>query len=940
MYLKTTLLVQVTLSLAALSVHGLPTSKKEGLVSRAAAAVGSSCAGATLTPSVSAAPMWIQGITHNGLASFNSAPSTYTVYRNVKDFGAKGDGVTDDTAAINQAISSGGRCGDNCPNQSSTTQPAVVFFPAGKYKVSKPIIQYYFTQLVGDALAPPTLLASSDFSGMAVVDSDPYGSNGYNWFGNTNNFYRQVRNFVIDLTQTSATATTTGIHWQVAQATSLTNIVFQMSTASNTGHQGIWMENGSGGFMSDLVFNGGKFGMWVGSQQFTSRNLTFNSAQTAIYMNWNWAWTFKTININNCQKGIDMTAGGATNQGVGSILLQDATISNTPIGVLSDTSASSSPKASGSLLLDNVKLTNVPAVVKSDSGTTILAGTTGSSTIASWGQGTVYTTTGGSGTFQQGNLPSAPSKPSALLGTHGFFERPRPQYEQYAVSSFYNVKSAGAKGDGSTDDTAALQAAINNYAGCKIIFIPAGNYLVTSTITVPAGSRIVGEAWSTILAGGTTTWQSKTSLSPVFKVGNAGDSGTAELSDLVFSTKGPQPGAVLVEWNIRDPSGQQGAAGMWDVHFRVGGAVGTNLQSAQCAKGSSTASASCYGAGMLLHVTSSASAYLENVWAWTADHDLDGGSQLSIYTGRGILIESSQGPVWLYGTASEHNVLYQYQLSGASNVYMGMIQTETPYYQPAPLANVPYPVISSIADPTFSNCPAGSLTCAMAWGLRALNSNNVFVYGAGLYNFFSNYDQTCLTTESCQDAMADLENSNSHLYVYNLNTKAATNMVWSSANGVLAKQADNPNGFCQTINAFLVEAGTSSVPPSSTTTTTTTTSATKTTTTSSKTSTTTSASPSSSNGWTYLGCYVDALTPRTLPWGGATIPAGMTVEGCEADCAANSYIYAGVEYGNECWCGNTMPPTSAPASDCNMPCKGNAAETCGAGSRFNVYKSS
>jgi hypothetical protein len=36
----------------------------------------------------------------------------------------------------------------------------------------------------------------------------------------------------------------TGIHWQVAQATSLINIVFNMSNAKNTAHQGIWMENG------------------------------------------------------------------------------------------------------------------------------------------------------------------------------------------------------------------------------------------------------------------------------------------------------------------------------------------------------------------------------------------------------------------------------------------------------------------------------------------------------------------------------------------------------------------------------------------------------------------------------------------------------------------------------------------------------------------------
>ena len=40
--------------------------------------------------------------------------------------------------------------------------------------------------------------------------------------------------------------------------------------------------------MTDLTFNGGRFGAFFGSQQFTTRNLTFNNCKTAIYMNWNW----------------------------------------------------------------------------------------------------------------------------------------------------------------------------------------------------------------------------------------------------------------------------------------------------------------------------------------------------------------------------------------------------------------------------------------------------------------------------------------------------------------------------------------------------------------------------------------------------------------------------------------------------------------------------
>lgn len=54
------------------------------------------------------------------------------------------------------------------------------------YLVTSPIQPYYYTQLIGDAKNLPTLLAASNFAGMAIIDADPT-EGGKSWYVNQNN---------------------------------------------------------------------------------------------------------------------------------------------------------------------------------------------------------------------------------------------------------------------------------------------------------------------------------------------------------------------------------------------------------------------------------------------------------------------------------------------------------------------------------------------------------------------------------------------------------------------------------------------------------------------------------------------------------------------------------------------------------------------------------
>ncbi|XP_058014697.1 sialate:O-sulfotransferase 2 isoform X3 [Ahaetulla prasina] len=88
----------------------------------------------------------------------------------------------------------------------------------------------------------------------------------------------------------------------------------------------------------------------------------------------------------------------------------------------------------------------------------------------------------------------------------------------------------------------------------------------------------------------------------------------------------------------------------------------------------------------------------------------------------------------------------------------------------------------------------------------------------------------------------------------------------------------------------------------------------------------------------YIGCYVDNTHQRALRGVSFFDYKKMTLFRCQDNCAERGYLYAGLEFGAECYCGHKIMAANVSDAECNMECKGEKSSFCGGPNRLSIYR--
>ncbi len=480
------------------------------------------------------------------------------VYLTPQRFGVRGDGVADDTEGLQKAID----------QVQETTGQGVLFVRPGRYRLTKTIYVWPGIRLIGYGAKRPVLYLGKNtpgyqgspaymvfFAGARPGHSGPFdrgfrlraptaeekeaaerelAKSGYRRpavkegapppDANPGTFYSAISNIDLEIGEGNPAAAAVRAHY--AQHCFLAHMDFRIGS----GMTGIL---DGGNFIEDVHFHGGQYGIMTRKPspgwQFTLVDATFEGQREAAIKEHEAGLTLIRPRFRNVPQAISIDSGYSDE-----LWMKDGRMENITGPAIT---ISNEKNFRTEINLENIVCAHTRVFAKfRESGKQVP------------GRGDVYQVEAFSQGLHFKNMADVPQmetdfQASKMDSLPGPVKSDVPALP--ARDTWVNLRSLGAKGDGETDDTAAIQKAIDHH---KAIYIPMGAYRISDTIRLKVDTVLIGlhpSATRLFLSDSTTAFQGIGDPKPMME---APSGGTNIVTGIGLYANGINPRAVALRW--------------------------------------------------------------------------------------------------------------------------------------------------------------------------------------------------------------------------------------------------------------------------------------------------------------------------------------------------------------------------------------------------------
>jgi sugar lactone lactonase YvrE len=482
------------------------------------------------------------------------------VYLDAREFSVYGDGKADDTAAIQAAID----------RADSKAHEGIVFMPAGRYRLTRTVYVWPGVRVIGfGATRPVIVLADSTpgfqqgvgdmviFAGAGPADGPRVGRVPFPPPGSVppnddiadatpSTFYSAMSNVDFEIGEGNPAAI--AIRFHAAQHAYLSHMDFHIGS----GLAGLTQ---AGNEAEDLHFYGGRYGILTEKTspawQFTLIDSSFEGQREAAIREHEAGLTLIRDAFRNVPVAVDIDPEYSDE-----LWGKDCRFENVASAAVIISNEKSPLTEIG---FENAVLKNVPVFALLRESGKKIAGKGDLYKVSAFNYGLIVPDEGAMGKidmrYDASALSSVPAPRKAAIAA-------LPRSEEWM-----NVHALGVKGDGTTNDTAAIQKAIDAH---RVLYFPSGHYVVSDTLMLKPDTVMIGlhpTLTQFDLLDGTAGYQGVGSPKAVIAV-PAG--GVNILSGFGISTGGINARAVGLLWKAGEESLVD------DVRFLGGHGSGTN----------------------------------------------------------------------------------------------------------------------------------------------------------------------------------------------------------------------------------------------------------------------------------------------------------------------------------------------------------------------------